>query len=288
MATLSNLIIKSEPNPIEPVFYPEVTDGSRRPYAIPMFHNRRSIYNNWLNENPSDPFQRVYSYMNNQGSAESMFWTGLGGNSRGNSYNQEMTWEHGGLVWAKNGTHGAYRRWTEYNYSSYGGEVSIGAHVLFLRNFHPTTSQSLTNIACAFSCGTNNATNGAGMSLLVPNTNRYSTTTSLSHTQLSTYTSNTSNWTTQPTITIAPQTTVALIMGSADYYYTNSYNWNEHWYHNIVYNLQAWSNNWIQPDLRLTMAAESINASGVTNSALTQQYQSQFVWNWAATQYGDR
>lgn len=285
MALLSNEIFRSNPSPIEPTFYREITDGSRRPYAIPTFYSANYTYNNWQRNTTSDAWTTADARTSSQAAAESMLWNALGGHSRGQGYANSLNEAEPILQWAKHDVADIFRWNYQYNYSSASSETVRMSRVIFLRNFHPTSAQSIT----WYSGGTStwsNGSGGSGASILTPNASNYAGTTGMSHTNLWSYAGSTSDNNSSYSFSIPAQRTVALIMGNSYYYYTNSSSHFVYMTHNYTYNLQAWNNNWIQPDIRLTLAAQTFNGSGWSSN--TSQYQSHNIWQWAALQYGDR
>lgn len=285
MATLTSEFAKTSA-PFGEVLTKEISDASRKPYTIPFFFGKQAMYNNWVNNTTSDPWTTANCRISNQASAEAMFWCALGGYSRGNGYSYSLQSEANGVVlYAKHDVIDYFDNRTEYNYSTYSSEVHRMSRVIFLRNFNPSSSQSMT----WYHGGTtywNQGSGGMGAGILTPNSSTYSGTTGMSFSNLWDYSNSTSNTNNSYTVTIPANTTIALIMGTSSYYYTNNYSWNWQWLHNYCYSLQSWSNNWIQPDMRLTLAASTFNGAGWASN--TSQYQSHNIWQWAAQQYGDR
>lgn len=286
MANLSTEILKMGPAYADN-YYREVTDGSRKPYSIPHFFNMDQHYNNWYSNGTSDPWQGVSSRGTDQGSTEYLLWLGIGGGGRGQGISYNLIRQpQSSIIYTKHDV-AAYFAWdTQYQYTTaWNGDNTRMSRVFFLRNFHPSSTQSITWNSGGTSYWSQGG-GGIGASYLTPNTNKYSTTTSMSHTNVWGSATSTSNTNNSYTVSIPPQTTIALINSNSNNYYTSWSSGVSHWMHNYTYNLQGWNNNWIQPDMRLTLAAATFNGSGWSGN--TNQYQSHLLWQWAALQFGDR
>lgn len=273
--------------------YKEVTDGSRIPYHIPSIysvnHRGNAMMNNYSWDN-SDDWTNYYTYMTGTTpwDAERSFWYALGSYRRQNE-NRKSFWSaaYNRLDWAKNNMTGISnsRMHTYPRTTSYG---PFGSRVMFIRNFHPTNSYNVS-VWFLFSTRWASGYDGAGLQVGIPNNTTYSTSTSVSWTNLATRTgSNPTNDAISGTFSLGPQKTAVVLGCNTFYYWTdtgNTYHWNEN---NAFYNLQGTfnSNSWIQPDMRLTMAAWAFNEHN--NNNYTSTIDSYKVWNQAATLYGDR
>ena len=286
--TASSLGVKQ---PIE--MWKEVTDASRIPYHIPSIysvnHRGNAFMNNYSWDN-SDDWTNYYTYMTGTQpwDAERSFWYALGGYRRQNE-NRKSFYSHAvkRLDFATNNMCGTSnsRLHTYPRTTCYG---PFGSRVMFIRNFHPTTSYNVSvwGLISTYWCS---GYDGAGLQVGLPNTNTYSTTTSVSWSNLATYTGGSpTNAGISGTFTLPAKTTAAVVLNNTFYYWTdtgNQYHWNEN---NAFYNLQGTfsSNYWIQPDMRMTMAAWGYAEHN--NDNYTSTIDSYKIWNRAAELYGDR
>ena len=272
----------------EEVLFKEVTDGSRKPYSIPTIttlnHRQNSWAYSWSN---SEAWTNFYCYMTGAGKPdpERAFWFGIGRHSKQNtlSYSNLDLRSQGEIQYAKGNVVGG-----ESQLNTYPSNTSYGpfrVRVMFLRNHHPSTPKSVSmwaNHSSYWSSGYD----GSGCQVGTPNTNgSYANTTDINWSNMWTYTGSTSNRNVSFSFTIPPQTTVAVLLTNTAYYWTSgnsTYRW---WDHNKFYNLDStFSDNWIQPDLKMTFAASTYN--DMLNE--TSSYTAHRVWQRTAELFGDR
>ena len=271
----------------------EVTDASRIPYHIPSIysvnHRGNAMMGNysWYN---SDDWTNFYTYMTGTQpwDAERAFWHALGGYRRQNE-SMKTYWSaaYKRLDWGTNNQTGISnsRMHTYPQNTSYG---PFGSRVMFIRNMHPTSAR---NVSVWFLNSNRWASgyDGAGLQVGIPNTSLYSTATTINWSNLATRTgANDTNNGISGTFSLPAKTTAVVLGCNTFYYWTdtgNNYHWDEN---NAFYNLQGTygSDYWIQPDMRLTMAAWSFSEHN--NGNYTSTIDSYKVWNQAATLYGDR
>ena len=285
--TASSLGVKQ---PID--IWKEVTDGSRIPYHIPSIysvnHRGNAMMGNY-SWNNSDSWTNFYTYMTGTQpwDAERAFWYALGGMRLQNESHKSF-WSSATkrLDWATNNMTGTNnsRMHTYPQNTSYG---PFGSRVMFIRNMHPTLAR---NVSVWFLNSNRWASgyDGAGLQVGIPNTSLYSTATTINWTNLGTRTgTNDTNYGMQGTVSIPAKTTAVFLGCNTFYYWTdtgNNYHWDEN---NAFYNLQGtFGDYWVQPDMRLTMAAWSFAEHN--NNNYTSTIDSYKVWNQAATLYGDR
>jgi hypothetical protein len=277
--------------PIE--MFREVTDASRQPYHIPSIYSVNNRGNgmmgnySWYN---SDDWTNFYTYMTGTQpwDAERAFWHSLAGYRRQNE-SMKTYWSAATkrLDWGTNNITGTShsRMHTYPQNTSYG---PFGSRVMFIRNFHPVNTYNVS-VWGLVSVRWASGYDGAGLQVGIPNGTTYSTSTSVGWTNLATYTGGSpSNAGISGTFSLGPQKTAAVVLCNTFYYWTdtgNNYHWDET---NCFYNLQGTfnSNYWIQPDMRLTMAAWGFSEHN--NNNYTSTIDSHKVWNQAATLYGDR
>lgn len=269
----------------EEILYPEVTDGSRKPYMIPTITSinlrRNSPNYSWRN---SDSWTNYYVYMNNDSSSERSFWHALGTYRQDSlNYNNYDQRGLGEVQYAKN-----FSVVGDHQYNTHPRDTSYGpfrSRVMFLRNFHPTTAKSVT-VWSAHSSRWSSGYDGSGFSVGFPNNTAYSNTTNINWSQQWQYQSSTSNRTQSTSFTIQPQQTVAVVLSNTMYYWTsgnNTYRWYDR---NGFYNLDGtFSDNWIQPDLKMTYVASQFNE---LNTSDYNNYTAHKIWNRTAELFGDR
>jgi len=270
----------------------EVSDASRLPYAVPSIYSVNNRGNSAMGNyswNNSDDWTNFYTYLTGTQpwDAERAFWYALGGYRHQNENMKTWAGTRKQLDWGTNNQTGASHKMlhTYPQNTCYG---PFGSRVMFIRNYHPTSSinVSVWALQSSYWCS---GYDGGGMQVGIPNTNKYSTATTVNWTNLATYTGNTnSNYGISGTFTLPAQTTAAVLMCNTFYYWTNGYNtylWDEN---TSYYNMQGTfpPNYWIGPDMRMTMAAWTYD--DITNNNYTSTIDSYSVWNRAATLYGDR
>lgn len=277
--------------PIE--LYKEVTDGSRIPYHIPSIysvnHRGNAMMGNysWTN---SDSWTNFYTYLTGTQpwDAERAFWHSLAAyrlqNESHKTYWSAATKR---LDWGTNNQSGtSHSRMQTYpQNTSYG---PFGSRIMFIRNFHPTLTKTVS-VWGLVSIRWASGYDGAGLQVGIPNNTTYASSTSVSWSNLATNTgSSPSNAGISGSFQLAPGKTAVVLLCNTFYYWTdtgNNYHWDET---NCFYNLQGTFNNdfWIQPDMRLTMAAHGFSEHN--NGNYTSTIDSHKIWNRAAELYGDR
>ena len=267
--------------------YKEVTDGSRKPYSIPSIVSvnvRGNAWSqNWVN---SESWTNYYNYLTGttQADCERAFWFGLGTNNRQNTLGYSGTHlnESGILQYATNSVIG-----TDSMLSTFSNRTNYGpfrTRVMFLRNHHPTDAKTRTmwgQYSNYWSAGYE----GSGVAIGTPNANgSYENVTGMSWSVPVNRSSGNSNYTWSWSVTIQPQTTVAIVQTNSMYYWTSSggYKWLDI---NKFYNLDnTFSDFWIQPDILMTQAAHQYNDTDNQYNSIS----SYKIWNRTAQLYGDR
>jgi hypothetical protein len=276
--------------------YPEVTDGSRRPYVIPSIYSVNHRGNSFMNNytwDSGDDWTSYYTYLTGTQpwDAERSFWYALGG-YRNMNENRKSFWSaaYRRMDFAVNNMCGVSnsRMHTYPRTTCYG---PFGSRVMFIRNFG-TTAQTVSvwGLISTYWCSGHD---GAGMQVGRPTYSsgtKYSTANGMSWTNLATYTGGSpTNAGISGSFTLNAGESCVVLLNNTFYFWTdtsNNYHWNEN---NAFYNLQGTftgSNNFIQPDLRLTQAAQIFNE--VNNANYTSTIDSHKIWNFAATVFGDR
>lgn len=276
--------------PIE--LFREVTDGSRIPYHIPSIysvnHRGNAMMGNysWYN---SDDWTNFYTYLTGTQpwDAERAFWHALGGYRRQNE-SMKTYWSaaYKRLDWGTNNQTGiSHSRMHTYpQNTSYG---PFGSRVMFIRNTHPTAARNIT-VWFLHSSRWASGYDGTGLQVGIPNNTTYSSSTTVNWSNLATQTgSSPTNNGIAGTFNLPAQKTAVVLACNTFYYWTdtsNNYHWDET---NAFYNLQGtFGDTWVQPDMRLTMAAWAFNEHN--NNNYTSTIDSHKVWNQAAVLYGDR
>ena len=286
LKTASAGIIVPVANAIDTMFK-EITDGSAKPYHIPSIYSISNRTDSWAyNWSNADDWGNYYIYYNSQTDAERNFWKALGKHTRQNtlSYSNIDMRTYNKIDWATGSVMGGEMTYnTISNNTSYG---PVGHRLMFIRNFHPTTSKTITmygHYSNYWSAGYE----GSSVVIGTPNTNRYSTCTSVTWSCPANRTSGNSYYTWSWNVTIPAQTTVAVVQSNSMYYWTSGtgtgYNWLDM---NKFYDLNTtFSDPYIQPDLRMTWAANTGNDFSDTTY---NNYTANRIWNRTATLYGDR
>jgi hypothetical protein len=267
--------------------YKEVTDGSRTPYSIPSITSVNLRANSWQDGwSSSESWTNYYNYLSQSpnNNAERAFWYGLGTNNKQNtqSYSGMHGNDSGTLQYATNSVVG-----TDGMTSTISNDTSYGpfrVRVMFLRNHHPTASQS-TTMWGHYSNYWSSGYEGSGVGIGTPNANgSYNNVSQVSWTSPVNRTGGNSAYTWSFGVTIPAQTTVAVVQTNSMYYWTNSggYKWFDL---NKFYNLNnTFSNQWIQPDIRMTHAAHQYNDFDNASSSLVAHK----IWNRTGFLFGDR
>lgn len=267
--------------------FKEVTDGSRRPYHIPTIttvNNRRNVWGyNWAN---SESWTNYYNYLTGAGEpdCERAFWWSLGTNNRQStlSYSSQHPDRSGVVEYAVNTVAGGESQFTSWsNDTSYG---PMRFRTMFLRNFHPTLTKSVTmygHYSNYWSAGYE----GSGVTIGTPNTQNYAGCTRVNWTVPTNRSSGNSYYTWSWNVSIPPLRTVAVVQANSMWYWTSSsgqYVWGDI---NKYYDLHTtFSDFWVQPDLKMTQAAATYN----DHDNQFNSYTAHKIWNRTATMFGDR
>jgi hypothetical protein len=275
--------------------YKEVTDGSRLPYSIPSIYsvNQRgnAFMNNYTWDN-ADDWTSFHTYLTGTQpwDAERAFWHALGG-YRSQNENRKQYWSaaYKRLDWGTINMVGtsSSRMHTYPRTTCYG---PFGSRVMFIRNFHPTVAKTVSvwGLISTYWCS---GYDGAGLQVGRPTYSsgtKYAQANGMGWTSLATYTGGSpTNAGISGSFTLQPNESCVVLLCNTFYFWTDTSN-NYHWAEtNAFYNMQStWTDNWIQPDLRLTFAAHGYNE--VNNGNYTSTIDSHKIWNRAATLYGDR
>ena len=267
--------------------FKEVTDGSRRPYAIPSITTMHNRYNTWAYTwSNSESWTNYYNYLTGTQTAdcERAFWFALGTNNRNNTlgYSGQEMGQTGYLDWAKNSVIGGER--VHIAVANSTGYAPFRSRVMFLRNHHPSTTKTVTMYG-HYSNYWSSGYDGSGVAVGTPNVNgSYASTTGISWSVPANRTGGNSNYTWSWNVSIPPKTTVAVVQTCSIYYWQNGY---VYWWLDInkFYGLDTtFSDPWIQPDLKMTQAAYMYN--DLNNEYNVQN--SYRIWQQTATMFGDR
>ncbi len=268
--------------------FKEVTDGSRRPFTIAGIKTVNFRQNVWqYNWGNGDPWTTYHNYLTGAGSSadpERAFWFGLGTNTRQNTLSYSSTDDrlNARINYAKNSVLGGEAQYNTITNNTAVGPFSV--QVMFLRNHHPSTQQSVTMWG-HYNNWWSNGTEGSGVAIGTPNVNNsYSTVSDISWSVPTNRTGGNSSYTHSWTVNIPSRTTVAVLQTSSMYYWQNSggYQW---WEANKFYNLDStFSNFWVQPDLQMLYAAQTYNDH---NNEFNSR-NSYRVWRRTAELYGER
>jgi hypothetical protein len=263
----------------------EVQDGSRHPYHIPTIYTINNRFNTWAyNWNSSSINSYYYNYMNSDSDRWTCVAMGMGGvKSNTLSYSSNDPKFRSKLQFAGPGNvaggEGIHVTWA--NNTSYG---PIGIRTMFVRNFHPTLSKTVTfytHTSNYYSAGYE----GSSLFGCIPNTNKYSTATNTTFTNIWNRSGGNSYYTDSGTLTIPASTTAMITLTNSMYYWTSSgnYQWADI---NKFYNLDTtFSDPYIQPDMRMTYTYLQMNDFDDTSYNSNWTYR---IWNRAAAIYGDR
>jgi len=265
----------------------EVTDGSRRPFQIPTIttvNNRTNVWAyNWA---AGESWTNYHNYLTGAGEPDSerAFWYSLGTNNRQStlSYSSQHPDRSGVLEYATNTVAGGESQFTSWsNNTSYG---PMRFRTLFLRNFHPTLTKSVTmygHYSNYWSAGYE----GSGVTIGTPNTQNYAGCTRVNWSVPTNRSSGNSYYTWSWNVSIPPLRTVAVVQANSMWYWTSSsgqYVWGDI---NKFYDLHTtFSDFWVQPDLKMTHAAKTYN----DHDNQFNSYTAHKVWNRTAQMFGDR
>ncbi len=261
----------------------EVTDGSRHPYNIPGIYTVNNRNNSWATAwGSNDEWTTYYAYQNRYEDQLRTPWMALGqyhNNTLGMSNtdlrkNRKLIYASQSILGGE-GLHYTYPQTTSYS--------PIMFLTMFVRNFHPTVAKTVT-FYNHYSYYWSSGYDGSALLVVSPN-GSYAGTNSCSYSNLWQRTGGSSNTTNSGSITIQPNRTVMVILVSTMYYWQQ---YSEYWFFEIAkfYSLEAtFSDPWIQPDLKMTQAAltmnDMVNGDPTNNTAHR-------IWNRTAELYGDR
>ena len=266
--------------------FTEVTDGSRFPYHIPTIYtinDRNPIWSGaWQT---GDGWGQYINYMSNTTDHERNFHMALGRHNRQNttSYSSVNNRAHAVLQFARGNVVGGGQVHNHMEDVSYQG---FSMRSMFIRNFHPTLSKTIT-MSGWYANYWYNGYEGSAMYYGIPTGagRLYSQATGMTWTTMNNRSGGNSNYTWTGTMTIPPLTT-------AFFCQTSTYLWWQGGYGgkalevNKLYDLNTtFSDKWIQPDMRMTMTA--MNYTDLDDTAYNG-YSSHRLWNRCATLYGDR
>jgi len=264
----------------------EVTDGTRFPYHIPTIYtinDRNPIWSGaWQT---GDGWGQYINYMSNTTDHERNFHMALGRHNRQNtnSYSSVNNRAHAVLQFARGNVVGGGQVHNHMEDVSYQG---FSMRSMFIRNFHPTLSKTIT-MSGWYANYWYNGYEGSAMYYGIPTGagRLYSQATGMTWTTMNNRSGGNSNYTWTGTMTIPPLTT-------AFFCQTSTYLWWQGGYGgkalevNKLYDLNAtFSDYWVQPDMRMTMTA--MNYTDLDDTAYNG-YSSHRLWNRCATLYGDR
>ena len=265
----------------------EVTDGTRFPYHIPTIYTINDRTPIWSGAwNTGDGWGAYYNYMNSTTDHERNFHMALGRHNRQNttSYSSVNNRAHNVIQYAKGNVVGGGQVHNHMEDSSYQG---FSMRSMFIRNFHPTLSKTIT-MSGWYANYWAQGYEGSAMYYGIPTNSSgtaYSTANGMTWTTMANRSSGNSNYTWTGTMTIPPQKT-------AFFCQTSTYLWWQGGYGgkalevNKLYDLQnTFSDYWVQPDMRMTMTAA--NYADLDDTTFNG-YTSHRLWNRCAAIYGDR
>jgi hypothetical protein len=267
--------------------FKEVTDGTRFPYHIPTLYTINNRTPTWQGAwNTGDGWGAYYNYMNSTSDHERNFHMALGRHNRQmtNSYSSVENRAHCVMQFARGNVAGGGQVHNIMEDSSYQG---FSMRSMFIRNFHPTLSKTIT-ISGWYANYWAQGYEGSAMYYGIPvnsSGTAYSTVTGITWTTITQRTGGSSTYTWTGTMTIPPQKTAFLCQTSTYYWWQGGYG-GKALEVNKLYDLDTtFSDKWIQPDMRMTMTA--MNYADLDDSAYNG-YSSFRLWNRCAVMYGDR
>jgi hypothetical protein len=265
--------------------FKEVTDGSRVPYSIPTLYTINNRNPTWSGAwSSGDGWGAYYNYMNSASDNERCFWMALGRHNRQNttSYSSVDNRAHCVVQYAKGNVVGGGQVHNIMEDSSYQG---FTMRTMFLRNYHPTLSKTIT-MSGWYANYWAQGYEGSAMFYGVPTgENLYSEANGMTWTTMANRTGGNSNYTWTGTMTIPAQKTAVFIQTSTYYWWQGGYG-GKALEVNKLYNLQnTFSDNWIQPDHRMTHVASTFTD---LEENTFNGYTSHRLWNKTATILGDR
>lgn len=265
----------------------EVTDGSRFPYHIPSLYTINNRNPTWQGAWQSgDGWGAYYNYMNSNTDHERNFHMALGRHNRQNtnSYSSVENRAHCVMQFARGNVVGGGQVHNIMEDSSYQG---FSMRSMFIRNFHPTLSKTIT-VSGWYANYWAQGYEGSALYYGIPTNSSgttYSTVNGMTWTTMNNRSGGSSTYTWTGTMTIPPQKTAFLCQTSTYYYWQGGYG-GKALEVNKLYDLDVtFSDKWIQPDMRMTMTA--MNYADLDDTAYNG-YSSFRLWNRCATLYGDR
>jgi len=267
--------------------FKEVTDGTRFPYHIPTLYTINNRNPTWQGAwSSGDGWGAYYNYMNSTSDHERNFHMALGRHNRQmtNSYSSVENRAHCVMQFARGNVAGGGQVHNIMEDSAYQG---FSMRSMFIRNFHPTLSKTIT-ISGWYANYWAQGYEGSAMYYGIPvnsSGTAYSTVTGITWTTITQRTGGNSTYTWTGTMTIPPQKTAFLCQTSTYYWWQGGYG-GKALEVNKLYDLNTtFSDFWVQPDMRMTMTA--MNYADLDDSAYNG-YSSFRLWNRCAVMYGDR
>lgn len=265
----------------------EVTDGTRFPYHIPTLYTINNRNPTWQGAWQSgDGWGAYYNYMNSATDNERNFHMALGRHNRQmtNSYSSVENRAHCVMQFARGNVAGGGQ---VHNIMEDSGYQGFSMRSMFIRNFHPTLSKTIT-MSGWYANYWAQGYEGSSMYYGIPTNSSgtaYSTVNGITWTTITQRTGGSSTYTWTGTMTIPPQKTAFFCQTSTYYWWQGGYG-GKALEVNKLYDLDVtFSDKWIQPDMRMTMTAA--NYADLDDSAYNG-YSSFRLWNRCATLYGDR
>lgn len=267
--------------------FKEVTDGTRRPYMIPTITSVQNRYNVWAYQwTNGEPWTNYYNYLTGAGEpdCERAFWFSLGTNTRQSTLSYSGTdlgSSYGDIQYATNTVVGGEALHGTWNISGSYGPMRF--RTIFLRNYHPTLTKSVTmygHYSNYWSAGYE----GSGVTVGTPNAQNYASTTRVNWTVPANRSSGNSYYTWSWNVSIPPLRTVAVVQANSMYlkHSGNEYKWADI---NKFYDLHTtFSDFWVQPDLKMTQAANTYN----DHDNQFNTYTAHKIWNRTSELFGDR
>ena len=279
----------------------EVIDGSRFPFSIPTIytiHGRLGPQgNHWSSSD--NIWTSYYNYMNSDNDRVRAFWWCLNDirlDNNGHSDGSLENWDNQAqrlIQYAGSRSVGSCD--TQYfQHPHGGGNNSLEYRQMYIRNYHPTTTFSVT-VYAAYSNFWEQGHEGSSLNVWLPNANgSYSAPTGGSWTTMANRQSgNSHGYTFAGTFNLPAQTTAVVQLNNTMHYWTNGSQAKKSFANSQFYRLEdTFGANysggyWIQPDHRMLFTAATYSQPGENtyNTATDQVYK---IWNRAALLYGNR
>jgi hypothetical protein len=207
--------------------------------------------------------------MANSGSSQNMF-----GNDSNSTNARTLEWANGERV-------GNYRE--NFHYSNATSYPGAAFRMLPIRN----TSSGSINITLYGYCSSygNGNYDGQSMFILTPNTNTYSTVTSVSSSLIASLDSNSTQSSLSGTVSIPPNTTVIICLGSCDFYHTTYRFINCNYFYSLS---STFSNPNIICDMRMLSSLQQSRFNMIYAGAANNTSALAPLWTVTAANYGDR